>query len=681
MAAVAVTTQIHIDMSKAVRWRGSFADIKNTKYTVEVYGDSDGNSPKEITLGGDPIVTAEEMSDYFDAVRHQTGTLNVLDPDGTLMDEMMPADDTDHPVIVKRGDSIVWQGFLSCEAYSQPYSARTHIVTFNLLSVVAALDSVEIAAPTDGILSMRSVITRYLNALPVVSASITCHQTTAQPRTPICDVVYVQTESIVERVERYTAANNIIVSYRCKPFSEVVGELSKLLGMTVREYGSTINLVTAQEANSTSAQESLVFMGDSHTKTMIAPARSISIEANLQETDSGISIPDTPTVPALVPITSGELGQFTSTRFLEQQNLSIFNNISLRQVYVVSAGTMAVVSNPQPLHTYMGYNSSGLSRARFTNKQGSVYAGATFVKNWYTDSDLGDSSVDNNGIYAVFFTDSIVDTLPANTPHIIQMTGGHALSMKNGKLHISFDMSVAGFEKTDQVWYKKWGKLPHYFYMYLSLRIGNKYYGRNESGVTGFFTGARNFNAIISSESQDIVLTVPSEGLSGDVELLIYPYIGVSNWKTEDAEGHRDMPTEIYFSGINVSYRNDNWSKENEKSNTYYTETQSLSRDSVDVSLEYASDRGNVPCCNIIVDQQGIPLSVVDGQRPEQRLLGRMSTYYSRPRTKLELITAPSTQAPHTKRITASGKMYLIASEECDWAAATSHLTLLETAE
>lgn len=668
-------------MSKAVRWRGSFADIKNTKYTVEVYGDSDGRSPKDITLGAEPLVTTEEVSDYFDAIRQQTGTLNVLDPDGTLMDEMMPADDTDHPVIVSAGGNIVWQGFLSCEAYSQPYSARTHIVTFNLLSLVQALESVEIAAPTDGILSMRSVITRYLDALPVVSASIACHQTTASPRTPICDVVYVQTESIVERVERYTAANNIIVSYRCKPFSEVIGELCKLLGMTVREHGTTINLVTAQEANSTTSLDSLVFMGDSHTKTMIAPARSISIEASLDETESGIDIPSIPTVPSLVPITSGDLGQFTTTRFLEQQSLDVFNNISLRQVYVISSSSMSLVTHPQPLHNYMGYNASGLSRARFTNKQGSVYAGATFVKNWYQDSDLGDTSVDNSGIYAVFFTDGLVDTLPTNTPYIIRMSGEHAVSMKNGKLHISLDMSVAGFEKTDQIWYKKWGNPTHFFYLYLSLRIGNKYYGRNTSGVTGFFTGVRNFSAIISSASQEIVLSVPSEGLSGDMELLIYPYLGVSNWKTEDADGHRDMPTEIFFSGINVSYRNDNWSKENDKSNTYYTETQSLSRDSVDVSLKYASDRGNVPCCNIIVDNQGIPLSAVDGQRPEHLLLGRMATYYSRPRTKLELTTAPNTQAPHTKRIAADGKMYLIASEERDWASATSHLTLFETEE
>ena len=148
-------------MSKAIRWQLFFAEDKpddqNPKhYRVDIYDEQDGSwsGITELQGGEKPFVTNEDASeDFFYPVRTQTGTLQVctLLPGTTnqfiTLDELLPANNIARPIRLinlDNSDAIEWQGFLSCEAYSQDYTGIPQILQLPVISVLEAMASVEV---------------------------------------------------------------------------------------------------------------------------------------------------------------------------------------------------------------------------------------------------------------------------------------------------------------------------------------------------------------------------------------------------------------------------------------------------------------------------------------------------------------------------------------------------------
>ena len=137
-------------MAKQVRWRVPFASVNGTQYEVEIYDKNWTGSPVVLTAGATPFVTDEDASDdFFAPVRSQTGTLQVCTQlaDGTMLrlEDILPDNNIARPVQLRRVDDDVveWQGFLSCEAYSQDYTSIPQVLDLSLISVLEAMDSVE----------------------------------------------------------------------------------------------------------------------------------------------------------------------------------------------------------------------------------------------------------------------------------------------------------------------------------------------------------------------------------------------------------------------------------------------------------------------------------------------------------------------------------------------------------
>ena len=143
-------------MSKAIKWQIPFASLSGTLYRLDIYAEADGTwdttNPTQLQPGDTPFTTEEDSSeDFFAPIRTQTGSIQVCTrkPDGTMLtlDEILPANNIDHPVRLinlSNSNAIEWQGFLSCEAYSQNYTSIPENLTLSVISVLEAMDSVQL---------------------------------------------------------------------------------------------------------------------------------------------------------------------------------------------------------------------------------------------------------------------------------------------------------------------------------------------------------------------------------------------------------------------------------------------------------------------------------------------------------------------------------------------------------
>ena len=133
---------------KAIRWQVPFVSIGGTNYRVDIYDAGYVGNPVQLLAGDTPFTTDEDSSDdYFYPIRTQSSTLQVCTdiPEqtdypngGTLnLEDLLPSNNIERPVrlINVDADKIEWQGFLSCEAYSQQYTAIPQINSFPVISV------------------------------------------------------------------------------------------------------------------------------------------------------------------------------------------------------------------------------------------------------------------------------------------------------------------------------------------------------------------------------------------------------------------------------------------------------------------------------------------------------------------------------------------------------------------
>lgn len=138
-------------MSKEVHWLLPFVSRTGTRYMLSIYDDDYEGSPVILTGGPTPFTTDENDSeDMYEAVRSQSGTIQVCTrlSDGTTitLNDLLPSDNVARPVRLLTVDdgAIVWQGFLSCEAYNQAYTSIPDVVELPVISVLEAMDSVEV---------------------------------------------------------------------------------------------------------------------------------------------------------------------------------------------------------------------------------------------------------------------------------------------------------------------------------------------------------------------------------------------------------------------------------------------------------------------------------------------------------------------------------------------------------
>lgn len=126
----------------AQRYELMFSDREGRDVVVKVYGRTWAGGVTELTAGASPLTLQEDDTDGLDTPsRAWTGTLCVVQEDGTDLSGLYAADVTDAPVRVEIAGELVWQGYVSPEVMRQDWVAGTE-VQIGLQSPLAALAGV-----------------------------------------------------------------------------------------------------------------------------------------------------------------------------------------------------------------------------------------------------------------------------------------------------------------------------------------------------------------------------------------------------------------------------------------------------------------------------------------------------------------------------------------------------------
>ena len=172
--------------------------------------------------------------------------------------------------------------------------------------------------------------------------------------------------------------------------------------------------------------------------------------------------------------------------------------------------------------------------------------------------------------------------------------------------------------------------------------------------------------------------------MTGEVYVYVYPKLTGMPWNG----GYGSLEVfMMLIKTLDVEYVSINEELRTDRSeNSYVRETSKAFRDTLDLSLDLASDANNLKQASLLWNNATTPAKLItlNGQsiRPEVDLLNRLAAYYGAARQRLELEVAHPTAAPlpllKLNGIN-DGKVYLPLSESRDWQTGVCKLTCFET--
>lgn len=147
-------------MAWKTHWQCCFQSLNGTQYAVNICEQDYDGDIVQLTGAAEPFTTQEDESeDIFTPIRSQSGYLRVIDPDGTLLADLIPQNNTERLVQLFHGtytgtwpdgtftyaaDALEWQGFLQAQAYTQPWDGNANELELPVKSLLGALEDVTI---------------------------------------------------------------------------------------------------------------------------------------------------------------------------------------------------------------------------------------------------------------------------------------------------------------------------------------------------------------------------------------------------------------------------------------------------------------------------------------------------------------------------------------------------------
>ena len=743
-------------MSKAVRWQVPFVSVSGTKYRVDIYDETGSWSGVTQLLPGDqPFVTDEDASDdYFAPVRSQSGTLQVctkIEPQttypigGTLsLNDILPANNIAHPVrlvsiAANNAETIEWQGFLSCEAYNQDYVGIPQNLSLSLISVLEAMDSVQLDPLTTN--SLKYAYRHIYDALHEieVQCGLSCFTSVRYPMTDwrIFNK-YIDATVFFERKE-YNNENSttyIVSGLSCKT---VIERLATYMGWTVREnktevlferlgenlgmfqqslwaFGNTFHPVGTPSAQFAvkDLDTDVEWRGIDHQLSVVQGAKSVEVIAHLEKYEIESSLPAFPYGDVEAFYRKYSYSEWIY--IVANKNLSAYSHLS----YKFYKGTINI---PQNIQTYDGERTLqdvfasmiavnpeivdiNIETQATPPTRTEITAGAFLAQVAYEDQQQSGHTT-NDGLYVVWMpqawntsshyvpsTGYYVDTyVYENLAPIFKITNPLSVRIPNGYLKLSAAMTHIVYEYDN---YEDFGVLSKSTNwqdkLLFHIKVGNKYWtgsGWSSSATKVWIDiDGTNFKKNWTpqtpvAETDGYLIPVDSQ-LTGNIEIAIYAPIHAMD------QGFK-LLAETFFTSLDLEYIKLSDSTLTDRSeNHYYRLLGTNFRDEISVGTELASMLNNQPSPSLIMDNSTTPMKTLDylvsggteSRRPEVDLLNRLAAYYGAARQRLELEMAHPTAAPlpllKLNGIN-DGKVYLPLSESRDWQTGVCKLTCFET--
>lgn len=687
-------------MAKNIHYQIPFASaIDKKQYRVDIYQEGYTGSPVTLLAGSSPFNTEEDNNpDLFTPIRTQSGTLQVCTaiPGGGLLkaQDILPSNNTDCPVVLLElndgEEEVVWQGFLSCEAYSQDYIGIAQELSLSLISVLEAMDSVE-CDPT----RLQSVVPVFY-LIGYCFEEMERHVDPTREDFPLFNSIYIgeQGKAISSRYintslffdvqeqndEGYNEA--ILKGISLK---EVLTKLATFMGWCVREDKEDIYIQTAgaddgwvsgtvaeimydhQFAVAKSALYDLAdleWRGTAHRISSRQGARNVEVVANMIPFDIQVGIPDGfpqgeyITAAKTVTIPTDEEGVTAEANVYISKANNLNNRYELRVFDIEDYSNppwfdMIRTDNVQRLYEHSDYDSLGVTI--------NSVAGTACIAIKNDEHDF-----DRTGIYVRGCDlETIIDDV-IESDAIMVLRSIDYLNAYNGKFLLSFDAMTTQAVTIANSWSidvaVKWGNL--------FLQDDKK-------------TWSSTFNYITLYKTDDPTEIPIKDYNYGEVQVLLMPFVLHAAATTASYQ-------QYILTSLSLEYQAPEDVFEDRSTNHYFEALKTAFRDDVSVKCDFGSSLDNLPKPSLILDVDPSryyePLTRMiffDGmqveERPEKHLLSRLATYYRKPHTSLELLAAfPGVLPMMRYRGLNDGKFYLPMAASRDWQQDTATLTMLQ---
>ena len=287
----------------------NFKSLDGTTYTIQVDGVTIPSGVSAPPLGQDPFVTDEESdTDMFMPVRTQSGYLRMQAMDKTTWRSFIPSGAVAEPIMLKQGNTILWQGYVQTGTYGMTYPATYEEIDIPIVCPLGVLDSfnVDVNGPSD-MVTVGELLAYLFGKLSGLTVNVSF-------MTGAITVVnnWLQYKLIWRNF--LTEANgNLEARFTCLGLLQ---ELCKFFGWTCRIDGQTIYFTSATDNGrnthtitytlaqltqssvpQTIAQMSLITLQDAdfasinHTEEYIPGVKTVNVNSELNKYDVLMEIP------------------------------------------------------------------------------------------------------------------------------------------------------------------------------------------------------------------------------------------------------------------------------------------------------------------------------------------------------------------------------------------------------
>ena len=642
-------------------------------YTVNVYEWDYTGDVVTLTGASEPFVTQEDDdTDIFTPVRTQTGYLRVIDTTGgKLLEEMMPANNTEKPVRLMLGDTVCWQGFLAAQGYSQPWDNHKNKIEFQVISLLAALEY--ISAPTtyvgktyklsqlmDDAIDVMSK--GDLSIFSIVSGTVTDMTNARAMLDYALDFsTFIDKEEVTN--EGSTTKVNVGNSYK-----DCIEAVCQFLGVSLRESGNTLLYSRYDDGFSVLRRTAKIgglatnnlldvvdFRGASNTTAYSQGAKVVKVTLSLPSIDTSFGIPS-------IETTSDEpsvINLYDEHKLYIQEHTPVDTSEVTYKYYEYNwnTGTYIGTSNftdfikRTVLH---GYNPDPNSYAE-SDARSHLFTGA-FPVRFYDLQDETEIITLKDGVY---FNTQNADYAPkidtsVRRP-IVTFSSVNSINMSSGYLRFSFSIlnlfHAGSTYFTDPDYENIFGTKSILKWISVAVICCGKYWSvegskwvDEETSFGIYFDKDEiqtNYKSDMRLDTTDGYF-IPVSGMTGTVQFVVYDMCVTQSQQVY--QNHRCYTHIIY--DLNVEYLEDkNITAGSRSSNTYRRElTTNGFADTKVISLSVGTNNNNstLPCFilnpSTSEEVQKFNYINVDGtseERPELHLLNRMAIYYNEVRRSL----------------------------------------------
>ena len=232
----------------AKRWEVSFKTVTDVTVTVSVYD--------EAWTGGVTVLEAapgcvewadDDDEDVMKAVRVSTGYLRVMD-NGDL-DGLMPRNNMERYVEVKKAGRVVWLGYLEAATYSAPWTGGVQVVEYPMKSCMAVLEGVYMDGTKDmGLVTLGELMAEAIGAsgggvqTVVYPMEVKMSEEAVEYGAPWA--VKVSRYNFFELSEAKNYEDEEYQRYDGITYLQLLEELCKLWGWTLMERGDEVVLMS-----------------------------------------------------------------------------------------------------------------------------------------------------------------------------------------------------------------------------------------------------------------------------------------------------------------------------------------------------------------------------------------------------------------------------------------------------